>query len=177
MLVLVGRINGVVSLVTEFEDSSYITSLFGHVTQLTENPLFSRTGIWVDQTWWFVVTREHMKSLLFDSRPVKSKWFPPFCCIEFLVCTLSVCDSCIGYGSTCFPYSYCIQLNVFIVFINKLSIIWKSDLTDKMKRCFFQAAVVSIQLYGCTTWTLTKRLEKTLDGNYTRMLWAILNKS
>ena len=44
--------------------------------------------------------------------------------------------------------------------INRLSIIWKSDLTDKMKRNFFQAAVVSILLYGCTTWTLTKRLEK-----------------
>ena len=45
-----------------------------------------------------------------------------------------------------------------------------------MKRSFFQAAVVSILLYGCTTWTLTKRLEK-LDGNYTRMLRAILNRS
>ena len=42
---------------------------------------------------------------------------------------------------------------------------------------FFQAAVVSILLYGCTTWTLTKRLEKKLDGNYTRILRAILNKS
>ena len=52
-----------------------------------------------------------------------------------------------------------------------------SDLTDKMKRSFFQAAVVSILLYGCTTWTLTKRLKKKLDGNYTRMLRAILNKS
>ena len=61
--------------------------------------------------------------------------------------------------------------------IDKLSIVWKSDLTDKMKRSFFQAAVVSILLYGCTTWTLTKRLEKKLDGNYTRMLRAILNKS
>ena len=40
----------------------------------------------------------------------------------------------------------------------QLSIIWKSDLTDKTKRSFFQAAVVSILLYGCTTWTLTKRL-------------------
>ena len=30
--------------------------------------------------------------------------------------------------------------------IDKLSIIWKSDLTDKMKRSFFQAAVVSILL-------------------------------
>ena len=46
-----------------------------------------------------------------------------------------------------------------------------------MKRSFFQAAVVSILLYGCTTWSLTKRLEKKLDGNYTRMLRAILNKS
>ena len=61
--------------------------------------------------------------------------------------------------------------------IDRLSIIWKSDLTDKMKHSFFQAAVVSILLYGCTTWTLTKRLEKKLDGNYTRMLRAILNKS
>ena len=61
--------------------------------------------------------------------------------------------------------------------INRLSIIWKSNLTNKMKRSFFQAAVTSIQLYGCTTWTLTKRLEKKLDGNYTRMLQAILNKS
>ena len=34
-------------------------------------------------------------------------------------------------------------------------------------------AIVSILLYGCTTRTLTKRLEK----NYTRMMRAILNKS
>ena len=61
--------------------------------------------------------------------------------------------------------------------IDKLSIILKSDLTNKMKRSFFQAAVVSILLYGCTTWTLTKQLEKKLDGNYTRILRAILNKS
>ena len=46
-----------------------------------------------------------------------------------------------------------------------------------MKRSFFQAAVVSILLYGCTTWKLTKRLEKKLDGNYTRMMRVILNKS
>ena len=61
--------------------------------------------------------------------------------------------------------------------IDRLLIIWRFDLTDKMKRSFFQAAVISIQLYGCTTWTLTKRLEKQVDGNYTRMLRAILNKS
>ena len=53
----------------------------------------------------------------------------------------------------------------FHVFLSN-TIIWKSDLTDKMK-C----------MHGCTTWTLTKRPEKKLDGNYTRILRAILNKS
>ena len=61
--------------------------------------------------------------------------------------------------------------------IDWLSVIWKSDLTDKMKRSFSQAAVKSILLYGCTTWIITKRMEKKLDGNCIRMLRAILNKS
>ena len=61
--------------------------------------------------------------------------------------------------------------------VDRLSVIWKSDLTDKTEPSFFQTAVVSILLYGCTTWTLTKLMEKKLDGNYTRMLRAILNKS
>ena len=61
--------------------------------------------------------------------------------------------------------------------IDRLSIIWKSQLTHKIKPSFFQAAVVSILLYGCTNWTLTKRLEKKIDDNYTRMLREILNKS
>ena len=57
--------------------------------------------------------------------------------------------------------------------INRLLVIWKSDLTDKIKHNFFQA----ILLYGCTTQMQTKHMEKKLDGNYTRMLQAILNKS
>ena len=60
---------------------------------------------------------------------------------------------------------------------DRLSVRWKSDLTDKMKHSFFQAAVVWILLYGCTTWTLTRRMEKKLDGNYTRMLRATMSKS
>ena len=59
----------------------------------------------------------------------------------------------------------------------KLSVTWKSDLTDKIKCSFFQAAVVSILLDGCTTWMLTKSIEKKFYSNYTRMLRAILNKS
>ena len=61
--------------------------------------------------------------------------------------------------------------------IDRLLVIWKSDLTNKKKCSFFQAVVVSILLYGCTTWMLTKRKEKKLDSNYTRMLRAMLNKS
>ena len=60
--------------------------------------------------------------------------------------------------------------------IDRLSVIWKSNLTNKMKRGFFQAAVVSILLNGCT-WTLTKRMKKKLDRNNTRTLRAILEKS
>ena len=54
--------------------------------------------------------------------------------------------------------------------INRLSVIWKSDLINKIKRSLLQAAVVLILLYGYTTWTLTKCMEKKLEGNYTRML-------
>ena len=45
--------------------------------------------------------------------------------------------------------------------INRLLAIWKSDLTDKMIHSFFQAAIVSILLYGCTTENTydTKRYE------------------
>ena len=46
-----------------------------------------------------------------------------------------------------------------------------------MKRSFLQVAVVPIQLYGRTTWMLTKRMVKNLDGNYTRMLRAVWNES
>ena len=69
--------------------------------------------------------------------------------------------------------------------IDRLSFIWKSDLTDKMKHSFFQAAVVSILLYGCTTWTLTKtareearkQLHKNVASNIEQVLVAIPHKA
>ena len=70
--------------------------------------------------------------------------------------------------------SLSLSIYIYIYIYIKLSSIYLSMMS---KRSFFQAAVVSILLYGCTTWTLTKRLENKLDGNYTRMLRAILNKS
>ena len=45
----------------------------------------------------------------------------------------------------------------------------------KYSAIFFQAAVVSILLYGCTTWMLTKHIKKNFDSSC--MLQAILNKS
>ena len=54
------------------------------------------------------------------------------------------------------------DLNICIakvqIAINWLSIIWKSDTSGKIKWDFLQAVLV--QLYGCTTWTWMKPLEK-----------------
>ena len=44
--------------------------------------------------------------------------------------------------------------------IERLSIKWKADLSDKIKQDFFQVVAVAILFYGCTIWTLTKRIEK-----------------
>ena len=60
--------------------------------------------------------------------------------------------------------------------IGRLSSIWKSDLSDKIKRYFLQAMAMSILLYGCTTWTQPKHIEKKLDENYIRMLPDVLNE-
>ena len=46
-----------------------------------------------------------------------------------------------------------------------------------MKWDFLQVGTVSVLLYSCTTRILMKHLEKKLNGNYTRMLHAVLNKS
>ena len=54
--------------------------------------------------------------------------------------------------------------------IGRLLVIERSDLSNKIKGNFFQAAVVFILLYKCTTWTLTKWKERKPEGNCTRML-------
>ena len=63
--------------------------------------------------------------------------------------------------------------------IDRLSIMWKSD--------FFQAVPKVVLLYGHSLWThlmdtpygqkQNASREKKLDGNYTRMLHAVLSKS
>ena len=61
--------------------------------------------------------------------------------------------------------------------LTQMNTIWKSNLPDGLKRDFFRSVVESVLLYGSSTWTLTKKLEKTIDGTYTRMLRAVLNVS
>ena len=53
--------------------------------------------------------------------------------------------------------------------------IWKSDLRKAIKVRLFTALIESVLLYGSETWTMTKRLNKVLDGCYTRWLRMALN--
>ena len=61
--------------------------------------------------------------------------------------------------------------------LNELDKIWKSNLTDNLKRNFFRAAVETVLLYGSVSWTLTTHLEKKIDGAFTRMLRTAFNRS
>ena len=55
--------------------------------------------------------------------------------------------------------------------------VWKSGMSDNLKRRLFVSTVESVLVYGCKAWSLTVKDEKALDGVYTRMLRAALNVS
>ena len=61
--------------------------------------------------------------------------------------------------------------------VDRLTTVLEYDLFDKIKREFFQVVAVSVLLYGYTTETLIKHLDKKVDRKFTRMLPAVLNKS
>ena len=58
---------------------------------------------------------------------------------------------------------------------NKLNKVWSSKLSKRIKIQLFRATTETILLYGSSTWTLTKQVERALDGTYTRMLRKVLN--
>ena len=60
---------------------------------------------------------------------------------------------------------------------NKLKTIWKSNIKKKIKERLFLATVESVLLYNSETWTMSKTMEKRLDGCYTRMLRMAFNVS
>ena len=61
--------------------------------------------------------------------------------------------------------------------LNKMETVWKSKLSRNLKVRFFQATVESVIIVRCGKLTLTRTLEKRLDGAYTRMLRAALDIS
>ena len=60
---------------------------------------------------------------------------------------------------------------------HKLRTIWSSSMNNSIKIRLFISTVESVLLYGSSTWTLTKKLEKQIDGVYTRMLRMAQNVS
>ena len=54
--------------------------------------------------------------------------------------------------------------------------VWTSKLPRATKIRLFRATVESVLLYGSETWTLTKKLEKNVNGCYVRMLGTALNE-
>ena len=53
--------------------------------------------------------------------------------------------------------------------------IWTLNLTRTFKLQILKAAIEPILLYGSETWTLSKNLEKRLDGTFTRLLMRVQN--
>ena len=61
--------------------------------------------------------------------------------------------------------------------LHSMKKVWKSGMSDNLKRRLFVTTVESVLLYGCEAWSLTVKDEKALDGVYTRMLRSALNVS
>ena len=60
---------------------------------------------------------------------------------------------------------------------NAMNKLWSSSLDRNFKLKIFKTAIELILLYGSETWTLSKKLEKRLDGTYTRLLMRVQNIS
>ena len=60
---------------------------------------------------------------------------------------------------------------------NDMYKIWTSQLPRRIKIEIFRATIEPILLYGSETWTLSRKLEKRLDGTYTRLLMRAQNIS
>ena len=79
------------------------------------------------------------------------------------------------FVSFCYIVECQTKIQLFRV-IDRLSIIWKSDLSDKIKLDFFQTVMVLILLDECTTWTLKKRLHKNTKSYCEPVLEATPHK-
>lgn len=60
---------------------------------------------------------------------------------------------------------------------HKLRSVWTSSLKKSIKIRLFLSTVESVLLYNSSTWTLTMKAEKSINGTYTRMLRMAMNVS
>ena len=60
---------------------------------------------------------------------------------------------------------------------NKMYKIWKSSLSTNFKERLFISTVESVVLHSCEAWTLSEKLERKINGSYTRLLRAALGYS
>ena len=59
--------------------------------------------------------------------------------------------------------------------LDQSEVIWKSALSEHIKKNFFRGAVELVMLYCSPARTLSKKLERKLNGSHTIMLWVVLN--
>ena len=126
LLDLLGRLNGVVSLVTVFEA---LTIPFWSRNKMNCGiGLFHEQNIELCRRGCSFFSASTWSSPPWYSRPEKSMWFSPFCCMDFSVRSFDACDPCIAEGRNWVPtrivycqMSYCI--NWLVLFPNCVSLL------------------------------------------------------
>ena len=108
--------------------------------------------------WWWKDYRRRKRTGLYDLK-FRNRLFFCFVCLLLF---------CFFYFATVLIHWDKVRIQPFLTVIVRLSITGKSDQYVKIKRNLLQAVVVSILFFGCTTFTLTKSIDKKLDGNYTK---------
>lgn len=83
---------------------------------------------------------------------------------------------CLGSYIASTEYDVNIKLGKVWGALDLMNQMWKQNLPDKLKRNFYRTSVQSVLVYVSLTETLRAKLEKMLDGAYTRILRAALNK-
>ena len=98
------------------------------------------------------------------------------CSISDLFISLTFCLKFIATGNVfSFQIMYCIKCIKWSAMYLVLPFVWTSKLLPVTTIRPFRVTVESVLLYGSETWTVTKKLEKSVNGCYTRMLRTALH--
>ena len=140
-------------------------------TTITITPRAPPGHITVCKMGWYAV--EINQSITYTYTPLQAQWDTHWFMLPLFKTKLSKayylfvqtrikCTMYANLGSSVSSTENSINMHLAKAWtaLDRLSIISKSNLSSKGKRNFFQAVVVSILLYGCTTSTLTLCIEK-----------------